>query len=422
MNIKNLLLQAFNNCSTTIAKKDNSNYINDLLSQIISELKTGRYVSEQFSHFAVKDPVLREIFAPAFKDRIVQRFLINHIEEPIDKQFYEYNCGNRKNKGGHYAIKNITKWIKNKNLKYYLQIDIQSFFRNIDHNILWKAIEPKIRNITIFSQKEINLLLFLTKHFIYQDIFTPEPLIKGSKKLLQQIPKHKSILTQRNGKGLPIGCLTSQFFANIYLDSLDKYIKHSLKIKHYIRYVDDMIILNNDKQHLEIWEKQINLFLQKKLEISLHPKKTKLQPIHNGINFLGYIIRPHYSLIRKRTIKNFKQKLYFFNHLLSPTEFPNPIVPVKNELSYLYKLKMITVPIAPTAHILQMMLSTINTYYGLMNHANTHKLRWSLYHNNFKELKKYFKQVSFFETDKNNVQHEKSMIYIKPYFLQIKEL
>jgi len=83
---------------------------------------------------------------------------------------------------------------------------------------------------------------------------------------------------------------------------------------------------------------------------------------------------------------------------------------------------MITVPIAPTAHILQMMLSTINTYYGLMNHANTHKLRWSLYHNNFKELKKYFKQVSFFETDKNNVQHEKSMIYIKPYFLQIKEL
>jgi len=97
-------------------------------------------------------------------------------------------------------------------------------------------------------------------------------------------------------------------------------------------------------------------------------------------------------------------------------------VPVKNELSYLYKLKMITVPIAPTAHILQMMLSTINTYYGLMNHANTHKLRWSLYHNNFKELKKYFKQVSFFETDKNNVQHEKSMIYIKPYFLQIKEL
>jgi len=80
MDIKNLLLQAFNDCSTTITKTDNSNYINDLLSKITNELIPGKYVSEKFSHFAVKDPVLREIFAPAFKDRITQRFLINQIE------------------------------------------------------------------------------------------------------------------------------------------------------------------------------------------------------------------------------------------------------------------------------------------------------------------------------------------------------
>ena len=111
---------------------------------------------------------------------------------------------------------------------------------------------------------------------------------------------------------MPLGNLTSQFFANVYLNDLDYFAKHKLKAKYYIRYVDDFVILHENKKQLEIWKKEINSFLKNKLKIELHPSKSKVLRLNSGINFLGFRIFFYYKLLRKSNLKNFERK---FNNL-----------------------------------------------------------------------------------------------------------
>ncbi len=108
---------------------------------------------------------------------------------------------------------------------------------------------------------------------------------------------------------MPLGNLTSQFFANIYLNELDKFLKHQLKSKFYIRYVDDFIILHKSKDQLKIWKKEINNFLKIDLKLELHPDKSKIIPISRGIDFVGFRNFYHFKLLRKRNIKNMNLKL-----------------------------------------------------------------------------------------------------------------
>lgn len=114
--------------------------------------------------------------------------------------------------------------------------------------------------------------------------------------------------SKEQGKGLPLGNYTSQFFANVYLHELDGFVKHELKAKFYIRYVDDFVILHSNKKRLEYFLKRIKEFLPK-LKIELHPDKTEIYALRNGITFLGYRIFYHYTLLRKRNIRYFIRKL-----------------------------------------------------------------------------------------------------------------
>ena len=108
---------------------------------------------------------------------------------------------------------------------------------------------------------------------------------------------------------MPIGNLTSQFFANIYLNELDQFVKHKLKAKYYIRYVDDFVILNPSKQQLVNWYKEINDFLKEKLKIELHPQKSKVISLSQGIDFLGFRNFWNYKLLRKRNIRKMQKKI-----------------------------------------------------------------------------------------------------------------
>ncbi|MEK6860785.1 MAG: reverse transcriptase/maturase family protein, partial [Nanoarchaeota archaeon] len=114
------------------------------------------------------------------------------------------------------------------------------------------------------------------------------------------------------GKGMPLENLTSQFFANIYLNELDQFIKHRLKIKHYIRYVDDFVILHSSKQKLEYYKDEINRFLKKELKLELHPDKSKIILINKGINLLGFRVFYHRKLLRKSNIRKFERELLIF--------------------------------------------------------------------------------------------------------------
>ena len=115
---------------------------------------------------------------------------------------------------------------------------------------------------------------------------------------------------------MPLGNLTSQFFANVYLNELDQFVKHKLKIKYYIRYVDDFVILHNSNKQLELWKKEIEIFLREKLKLEFHPDKSKIINLSKGIDFVGFRNFYHYKLLRKRNIKNMQRKINLFNYNL----------------------------------------------------------------------------------------------------------
>ncbi len=113
---------------------------------------------------------------------------------------------------------------------------------------------------------------------------------------------------------MPLGNLTSQFFANVYLNELDKFVKHDLKAKYYVRYVDDFVILNSSKEQLEIWKKEIEVFLKEKLKLELHPDKSKIISLSKGVDFVGFRNFYYFKLPRKRNVKNMEHKIKLFNN------------------------------------------------------------------------------------------------------------
>jgi len=384
----------------------------DIIKTLLSSLKNNSYFPSAFSCFAVKDPKLREIFAPNYKDRIIHHLIIDRINPFIDKRFI-FDCfSNRKTKGTHIAIKRLQKFIHKDN-QYYLMADIKTFFPSIDKYILFNLLSKHIKSIKEIYSEEKEFTLNLSKLIIFQDPINPLPNFTGNKKLLSLVPKEKSLFYIPKNKGLPIGSLTSQFFANIYLNELDQFIKHKLKIKYYIRYVDDFVILEKDIKTLISYKKEIEVFLEQKLKLSLHPKKTVIQHKSKGINFLGYIVKEKYLLVRKRTVKSFKKRIYFFNHLLDPKRFPIINPPTNLKLSRLYFKKDLIPPVVPDLALLQKILSIINSYYGIFNFANSYNLRKNLYEKRFCNLKKYF--VS---SEDRDYQKNYKKIKINPAFLK----
>ena len=179
-------------------------------------------------------------------------------------------------------------------------------------------------------------------------------------------------------KGLPIGNLTSQFFANVYLNELDQFIKRKLKIKYYLRYVDDLVLLSESPEQLNEWRKEIVLFLKENLGLVLHPKKDKSGSIYQGIDFVGYVTKPEYTLSRKRVVNNFKTKLHYFNQGLL-------------FISGNQKQKIHSLSKPPTKEDIKKAMAMVNSYYGHFKHANSYRLRKNLNERRFGELKRYLK-------------------------------
>ncbi len=186
------------------------------------------------------------------------------------------------------------------------------------------------------------------------------------------MPPHKSLLNAPDGKGLPIGNLTSQFFANVYLDQLDQFVKHRLKCRYYVRYCDDFIVLDNSKERLLEFKSQIETFLAERLLLRLNPRYNAVLPLNNGIDYLGYIIYPHYRLVRKRVIDNLKSKLNYFASKLYLQTAKDVI-----EVNYDY-------PLLKSLH------ATLASYLGHLQHANSYRLLESLF-KRFSWLKYFFK-------------------------------
>jgi retron-type reverse transcriptase len=250
------------------------------LLQLQQELITQTYKPRPLENFIIREPKTRKISKSDFRDRLIHHAICNIIEPIFDKTFIHDSYANRIGKGTLKAIERFDEFKRkaSKNLSkkcYFLKADIKHYFDNVDHQILLGLIRRKI-----YDDKIIWLI----------------------EQILQN---HKA---ETEGKGMPLGNLTSQFFANIYLDELDQYVKHQLKAKYYIRYVDDFIILGTSIDTLIEDKLAIDSFLKKRLDLKLHPDKSKIFKLEKGANFLGFRIFYHHKLVRKKNIKKFDRK------------------------------------------------------------------------------------------------------------------
>jgi len=235
------------------------------------KLKTMSFVTGKYRHFIIFEPKERRISALPFRDRIVHHAICSVIEIIFNSKFIYDSYACRKGKGTHAGANRLQKFVRKCNNFYVLKCDVSKYFLSVDHQILKQIIREKI----------------------------------SDKKLLQLLDG--IIDSTDSEKGIPIGNLTSQLFANIYLDKLDEYIKYELKIKYYVRYMDDFVILYESKQELHQIKGQINLFLNS-MKLTLHPKKATIFPLSIGIDFLGYRIFNSHRLVRKSTVKRFLKK------------------------------------------------------------------------------------------------------------------
>jgi len=264
------------------------------LLQIEKELRNQTYQHGNYREFIVCDLKKRHIKAAPFKDRVVHHALDNIIEPIFDKGFIYDSYACRTGKGTHKAVKRLQVFIKSisdsvnaktesSEQQYCLQCDISKYFNSINHKILLKIIKKKI----------------------------------ADKKALWLIEKILNSSQEKPRTGIPIGNLTSQLFANIYLNELDVFMKHKLGNKYYLRYMDDFIILNSNKNKLYKNREKTKFFLQDELKLQSNPKKANVFPINNGIDFLGYRIFKNYKLLRKITITRFMKKVKSYKRKLN---------------------------------------------------------------------------------------------------------
>jgi retron-type reverse transcriptase len=254
--------------------------------------------------FVVKQPKFREIFAADFRDRVVHHVLIDVLERVWEPIFLHDSYACRKGKGTHRAVKRLQQFMRRVTHNgtkpgFALHLDIRGFFFHIDKEILFQIIARRIRN---------EALLWLARTIIFHDC-TEQAVFKTDRRLWRHIPPHKTLFGTENRRGLPIGNLTSQFFSNVYLNELDQFVKHRLKARHYLRYSDDFVLVHEDPAQLLTWREQIQTFLAERLRLSLTDPLVGPQPISNGVDFLGYIVRPAYLLVRRRVVSRLKVRL-----------------------------------------------------------------------------------------------------------------
>ncbi len=296
------------------------------LSNLYHSLLKNKYRPKGYTGFYIKDPKLRLIHKAAVTDRVVHHIASSQLERIYEPIYIEHSYSCRKNKGTHRGVIAFQKMAlkvscNNTRVCWVLKCDVKKFFASVNHKILIKILSKKIKD-----KEFLNLLSIIIKSF-YSD----------------------RTVNLKDKKGIPIGNLTSQLFSNIYLNELDQFLKHQLKVKYYLRYADDFVILHDQRSYLENIILPIQDFLQKELDLELHPQKLIFGKFNSGIDFLGYIIFPKFILPRTKTKRRLMRKIKF-----KVGEF---------------KAGRIT---------METVNQTIQSYYGFLIHANAYKFKKEL--------------------------------------------
>lgn len=257
-------------------------YLEQNIFELHRDLVSKQYKHGPYQSFYITDPKRRHIHKATVRDRVIHHAIYKTLYPIFNKTFVATSFSCRIGKGTHKGVLWLDKAVRKVSKNYtkpcfILKCDIRRFFDSVDHNVLIKILNKKIRD------RETRFLL--------------DEVVRGFSSGASNL---------FNKVGLPIGNLTSQLFANIYMNEFDQFIKQDLKVKYYARYTDDFVIVSEDEQYLEGILKPITQFLDMELNLELHPHKVSIRKLHNGIDYLGYIVLPHHKLLRTKT----KNRIY----------------------------------------------------------------------------------------------------------------
>ena len=292
------LYEAYMMCLKNKKRKNGTySFVNEKICEnlinLLEELNSYTYIPRPSNCYVITEPALREIYAAQFKDRIVQHFYLNEIEDILESKFVDGCCSCRKNKGTDYALRLLKNYLikTSKNWKkecYFLKIDLSGYFMSIDR----KQISNKFENLILqeYKGKHKKLLLYLTSV-----IFENNPALnckyKCNENLRIKVPERRK-MDPNSEYGMAIGNLTAQAASNLNLNDFDNFIVNELGLKNYVRYVDDIVIVSDNK---EILIKRLPKII-KKLELThqkISKKKTKIDTAYHGIHFLGKVSYPY---------------------------------------------------------------------------------------------------------------------------------
>jgi len=341
------------------------------LLELQAQLQDRSYRPTRSVCFFATRPKLREIFAADFRDRVVHHILVDYLERIWEPVFIHDSLACRKGKGVHAGVKRLQRFLRQATANgtrqaWYLQLDIKNYFMTIDKAVLFRMLASKVADDDV---------LWLARLLVFHDC-TEDYVLRGNPALPERIPPHKTLFNTPANKGLPIGNLNSQFFANVYLNELDQFVKHELKCRHYLRYCDDFVMLADSPAQLMAWKERIEAFLAERLKLELNPTRQRLAPVSNSIDFLGYIVRRDYLLVRRRVVNHLKEKLRDYEaQLLEQTDAVR---------RYRFDESM-----------LDRLHATLSSYLGHFKLANTHNLWQSIWqHHHFLSC--------YFEWDREN--------------------
>ncbi len=326
----------------------------DRLFDLRDELRAGTWKPAPTNCFVAQKPKAREIHAPDFRDRVVHHWLVPQLEAIYERRFISDSFANRSGKGTHAAVDRLRSFVSQvasgQGGGYYLQLDIANYFNSIHRPTLWAMLKREMvrHSLPETTQRAAHALL-------RQSVEQQGVIHRSTPTERAMVPKHKRLESAKPGYGLPIGNLSSQFLANVLLDMLDQFVKHELKAKRYVRYVDDFVLVHESREQLEQWKSRIERFLADDLRLTLKDD-VRLRPLDAGIDFLGYVIYPTHTRVRRRVISHARAALATWERAHVGLE-----------------------AITATPDDLRALQSTWASYQGHLKHANAWRLRQSIH-------------------------------------------
>ena len=293
---------------------------------VINILESKNYIHSKYNIFMISKPKYRIIMSESMTDKIVNHLISKYVLFPLlEKKLIDSNIATRTNMGTNLGINKLKQYVNtlkiNYNKFYVLKCDITKFFYSIDHKILLKKLQKIINDEELYNIIKAIICStncdYINKKILELKDIGKEKILKSNMTFNEKKSKIKEIEKiplYQMGKGLPIGNMSSQILAIFYLNDMDHFIKEKLKIKYYIRYMDDFVLLHPDKDYLKKCLLEITQKLDE-LKLTLN-SKTQIIEIHNGINFLGYrfVLKKNKlyilmnSKVKKRILKKIKNK------------------------------------------------------------------------------------------------------------------